>query len=442
MASNPYYSTQQSISYQQNHAGTREDPAQPGAAVRTLQFQNTDEAKAWLHAVTMPPPIDPRLDTTINTIAADRGTWVLDMMDAIYDLSACHDNEKMKDHFRPHKTSFIIEREAEAACHILFDCLIDYCRKGFRGLPKTNITMTKGKKHHESDSTSNCQKRAENVILALRTWKSICKSIIEEDTKKWQLVNTPLAVMGKKEAERKCNSTKKKTSEEGKKAKDELVVMKRSRKTATPAHFSAEAEHQVEPQAVEAIDNEPLVGWHDHQFAADGSQAWMRNFPAAINFRAPALQTYPPFPPQQEPALYGLPHINHPLDWSDATLGWHFPDLQHATTQPTTPTKIANYDENLLDFNLDESEDSVLVGPPTEASDALAPTDMAPAVVGVAAAEVASSGDGSVVQGFAYGPPQLSSAVGSQHGIKRGREISDTDEDAPDARRQKLSDDH
>ena len=173
---------------------------------RQLAFGNVDEANGWLH-ISLPPPMPPHQDSTISFVDLNRAHFVQELVDAVYDLRLCVDGPKMQNHFLPHGNSYFSNLEVEAACHVLLDCLIELCRTGFRGLRKFNMHTLK--RCPDADKTANCFTRYTNTLNALRTWKSICKGMIEENAKKWQLVNAPLSMMGRKKTDKRGNRLKK-----------------------------------------------------------------------------------------------------------------------------------------------------------------------------------------------------------------------------------------
>jgi hypothetical protein len=219
--------------------------------VRQLAFNDVNDAKDWLHMSL--PPLLPN-DPTIDLVDVCRARCVRILVDAVYDLRQCNDGQKMQNHFIPRRKSYFHNLEVEAACHVLFGNLMDFCRHGFRGLRKFNLLMKKN--CSEEDMTANCSDRFNNIITALPTWKSICKGMIEENTKKWQLVNAPLSMVGKKKVEKGGNKLKKNTTDELKAIKKEVIAAETSQLTshlAAPTRFHldvsdvAESSHQYAP---------------------------------------------------------------------------------------------------------------------------------------------------------------------------------------------------
>jgi hypothetical protein len=194
---------------------------------RRLAFKDAQDAHNWLDAIKVRPHIDPTTDFTIDLVDANRQAWVVAMIDAVYDLDHCKDGSKMKAHFIPTGRSYFEVFEVEAACHILVDVLIEHCRNGFRSLQKFNHLIN-NKSSVADDKTVNCEDRGANVLIALRTWKSICKGMIEEAGKKWQLVNAPLSTMARKVIEANGNTKKKSAATAGKNARKELKAIKQS----------------------------------------------------------------------------------------------------------------------------------------------------------------------------------------------------------------------
>lgn len=217
--------------------------------------------------------------------------------------------------------------------------------------------------------------RMGNIILALRMWKSICKSVVEEDSKKWQLVNTPLAMVGKKEAERKCNSKKKKTAEEGKMAMDALVGLKSEKKKKRlggPAKVGVEIgdrDAQQEAEEVAIVEDHHVADWQETCLATQTSHIWPEDshHPAeAISFETNAPQNYPPFPPHQEPAVYGFTHVDHQPEWLHGVYGCSATSFQVATIQQQPMVAIKKDADHLVQFGLDHFEATTQLAWPDE----------------------------------------------------------------------------
>lgn len=473
---------------------------QTSTSTRTLKFQNSDEANNWLHSVTMLPPINPQADPTIDIIAANRQTWVLAMIDATYDLTSCADNPKMLAHFQASSPSFISELEVEAACHILFDILIAYCRYGFRGLPKTNVHVIRsssGKKNFPEDKAADCLTRMGNVIMALRSWKSVCKGVVEEDTKKWQLVNAPFGVVGKKESERRCNVTKKKVADEGKKAKNELVKTKAAAVSHRPGADTAGYQQPKTggggPHTAHAATTKLPTPQNYGIDRADVAGMWIQEHPQHANaakLQAPAPQIVSPSNYHHtpdgfvsvhqgpHPQVYGLSPVSHQHNWPRSDFYWPQGGLQGETVQPLQPLNVDDHDEQFWqglgkfeyagyahDYHVQQPTSLDVLAQAAVHFHEVAPQiagqyqTPAPAVSYAGHAPVAddtelsaSAGSDEALCGSAevsltsndvvrevadhlVQPPQ---AISRQHGVKRGRETSDTDVDAPGARRLKL----
>jgi hypothetical protein len=199
----------------------------PQVGLRQQHFRNVQEAKKWIDRVKIPPHVDPDTDATINAVDANRQAWVEAMIDAVYDLQHCQDSAQMKAHFTPTHKSCFQDIEVEAACHVLADALVEHCRLGFRGLDKFNV-LNNTVARNPVDETTNCYDRANNILTALRTWKSICKGIVEEADKKWQLVNAPLSTIKKKNTEASANTRKKVNAVAGKNARQQVMAIKQS----------------------------------------------------------------------------------------------------------------------------------------------------------------------------------------------------------------------
>jgi hypothetical protein len=256
---------------------------------RQLAFGNARDAKNWLGAVKVQPHIDPATDPTIDMLDASRQVWVAAMVDAVYDIEHCKDGAKMKAHFVPTKKSSFQNLEVEAACHMLLDVLIQHCRHGFRGMRRFNLLETRS--HVADDGTVDCRDRAVNVIVALRTWKSICKGMIEESDKKWQLVNAPLSMMHRKVVECEGNSKKKSNFSAGKEARNELEAIQQSGGAATRS-----PSFQVTP--MELLSAYPTAGY-DTQPLQKHTPAQDRTFSATSRGLELVSRDYTPDSVQQ-----------------------------------------------------------------------------------------------------------------------------------------------
>ncbi|KAF1919518.1 hypothetical protein BDU57DRAFT_536493 [Ampelomyces quisqualis] len=245
---------------------------------RQLLFQSANEARHWHDANRKRPAITADQDPTINQVEKYHRHWVLRMVNAVYDLDNCKDGQKMKNHFNPGHKSYVSDIQVEAACHLLVEFLIKNCRDGFPGLDKNNLRIQK--KCQDGDKTANCCTHAENIVKALRAWKSICKSIVEEDGKKWQLVNAPLSVIEKRVTESKGNEQKKAANAAGKEARLKLSEMKRAAEaTATPDHLISPStpQRQLGPPTPTATSN-PVKRLSPNVYVSSSQPSQAKNF--------------------------------------------------------------------------------------------------------------------------------------------------------------------
>jgi hypothetical protein len=253
-------------------------------SVQQQHFRNVQEAKNWIDRVKVPPHVDPTTDATINAVDANRQAWVGAMIDAVYDLQQCQDGAKMKGHFTPTHKSCYQDIEVEAACHVLADALIEHCRLGFRGLDKFNA-LNNTVARNPVDETTNCYDRANNVLIALRTWKSICKGMIEEADKKWQLVNAPLSTIKKKNTEASANTRKKVNAIAGKNARQQVTSIKQSGRVsiASPSlkATSPESSRGTTPDGFGVFQLQPAPTTHNSTAASPRND--LESAPRAIS---------------------------------------------------------------------------------------------------------------------------------------------------------------
>ncbi|KAH7333796.1 hypothetical protein BKA66DRAFT_615184 [Pyrenochaeta sp. MPI-SDFR-AT-0127] len=197
-----------------------------------LAFSDATAAVAWHQTVTQGPQVDPNADHTIAAVQLRRVDYIATMVEAVYDRSVCQEKHgsRILNIFIQGKESYISPLEIEAACHMLFDLVIQRCRIGFQGQSKFNLLVGKGKDSMDGhvDCTANCYRRITNVIQALREWKSICREMIQEEPKARRLVNAPMKLCEMKLAESKCNKKKASTNKEGKEAKEKLSKIRDS----------------------------------------------------------------------------------------------------------------------------------------------------------------------------------------------------------------------
>lgn len=327
--------------------------ARDANGVRQLAFNDINEANNWLHA-NLPPRIPN--DRTINLMYASRARCVRILVDAVYDLSQCNDSTKMQNHFRPHGNSYFKNLEVEAACHVLFDNLIELCRNGFRGLRKFNL-LTK-KSCPEEDKTADCGDRFNNIVKALRTWKSICKGMIEEDAKKWQLVNAPLYMVVKKKVEKGGNNNK----------KDELKALKKEVDAAgsgpcTP-HLAAPTQIYLNSSSI-AVSLQQLAP-HPSETASTHT--------TPVDPTSGVHISRLPSDPSTPASSMGTEFTYAPTNLTDADSSEDMPPYHHGSSPP-------GYDANILGF-IQDSPLSSTASIVNALSDYLAvPHDLPPASV-------------------------------------------------------------
>ncbi|KAI8942309.1 hypothetical protein NX059_000388 [Plenodomus lindquistii] len=172
------------------------------------------------------PHRDPNGDDTIELVASRREQNVADCIQAVYNLSDAQDNPESEGFtlFRRGSPNFIPFRDVEAACRVLVDCVIQQCKIGWTG--HQNMDMTNGSKSNKLDRDGSCQSRMENVISALREWKSICKDIVVSDASIRNVANAPMGLLIARRTAQRGNKRKKSDMDSGKAAAQELAQIK------------------------------------------------------------------------------------------------------------------------------------------------------------------------------------------------------------------------
>ncbi|KAF3003426.1 hypothetical protein E8E13_001314 [Curvularia kusanoi] len=148
-------------------------------------------------------------DETIDIVESHREYYISEMIHAVYNMEDVQDNSTFRgrtmmdrthpDHHSPY--------DVEATCRYLFIVIIDRCNEGYRGLASHNRLLAP--KPDPQDVEGDCQQRINNVIRALRDWKSICREVLLEDSKVNQLANAPASLWKDKRLQQGNNKQKK-----------------------------------------------------------------------------------------------------------------------------------------------------------------------------------------------------------------------------------------
>jgi hypothetical protein len=233
----------------QAHSGqqsslTGPNPHQFDAHGRPMQLvfvNNPQAAHDHRHFPDFQPGIDPVRDPTIAQVEMHTEPNVAALMQAFYDIS----NHKDLDTFtqarfcdRTDKDAFP-SRDVEAACRILHQKLVERCRYGYSGFPSKNRldksqSGESKKAVQQDDRSGNCKVRFDNVLSALRDWKSICVEIMYSDTFITNFVNAPATVVRDKRVQQSSNvkksekNKKRKAADQARKASDIQVALSES----------------------------------------------------------------------------------------------------------------------------------------------------------------------------------------------------------------------
>ena len=167
------------------------------------------------HCVTLGPKVPPARDATINHVKSRQEQYIREMIQAVFNMDGIHDNPTFggrKMFIHGHKSQ-VSGYDVEAACRALFAAIISRCEFGYRGSAHANRLLNQGKNFEHVDRDGNCQTRIDNIIKALKEWKSICKEIVLTDSKIYNLANAPASVWQDKMEQKINNETKKKTTQ-------------------------------------------------------------------------------------------------------------------------------------------------------------------------------------------------------------------------------------
>lgn len=185
----------------------------PDGRPTQLVWEN-DHSGALLYRrrVTQPAKFTRPDDTTIDQVIANREHFVSEMVQAVYNMEDIHDNLTFRAAamFVIGSTNQVSGHDVEAACRLLFDIIIDRCENGYRGPASIDRNLQKGDR---IDRDGTCEARMQNVITALRDWKSVCKEILSSDAKIEHLANAPANVWKDKKEQQKNNMLKKQNTQ-------------------------------------------------------------------------------------------------------------------------------------------------------------------------------------------------------------------------------------
>ncbi|KAL1597979.1 hypothetical protein SLS60_008467 [Paraconiothyrium brasiliense] len=194
---------------------------------------STEQAFVNMFRVTHTPHVDPDQDPTIAQVEAAREDYIVRLMDAMLNLTDIHDKlDKNGTYptrvqmFEPAGNTkhgwYVGEDLVESRCHVLFEVIIDRCRRGFRGQVKEDLARNMKLKYGfvkdypvpTADMTGNCQSRIEMVITVLHYWKTVCAEAINDIEHMFALANHPQIIWSTKCKTAESNDCKAKKIEE------------------------------------------------------------------------------------------------------------------------------------------------------------------------------------------------------------------------------------
>jgi hypothetical protein len=158
--------------------------------------------------------VNPTQDTTIIEVIENAETYAKDLCDAIRNVTDVLDNPGSRDIALVKGDTFDDEYIYSTARNILIE-LILRCIWGFRCHRRLD-------KATDADMHLNCIDRLMATINALREAKTVCRDVLQEDTRIATLVHAPLEIKTKKVAQKRTNNTKKDTYQSNKRIADEV----------------------------------------------------------------------------------------------------------------------------------------------------------------------------------------------------------------------------
>ncbi|KAL5380865.1 hypothetical protein PMIN06_010090 [Paraphaeosphaeria minitans] len=172
------------------------------------------QAYHYRRRVTRKPYVDPDNDNTIQEVLGQREKWTKSLMRAVLNVDDVFDKVESTA-FK--KINELSKHKVEAACHILFDTIIDRCLHGYRGDPEKDKARPNKAAYLKNpvDTELKCADRIKAAVDTLTKYKSVSVSMVDEGTFD-TIANHPHALRKEKAIGRKSNDTKKAPSDKNK----------------------------------------------------------------------------------------------------------------------------------------------------------------------------------------------------------------------------------
>lgn len=214
---------------------TQTRPLQLYLNIPALQSTVTDDRltmstqHAFMHMcrVTYEPHITPEQDPTIDQVEAARGDYIVRLMDAMHNQDRILDKRHEKEAymfrvlmFNKESPRYVGKETVESRCHVLFEVVLDRCRRGYRGDIQDDFAHYakfgsgggfRGAPLISTDATMDCKTRIQTIIEVLRLRKSACYEITKTFSSMFPLANHPHAILDKKKQYGKDADSKKNT---------------------------------------------------------------------------------------------------------------------------------------------------------------------------------------------------------------------------------------
>lgn len=151
-------------------------------------------ATAYRSRVTRLPKQLRASDATIARVKARQENYIYQMVRAMFKIDTTKDNHTFEgiSWFTHGHENVVSACDVEAACRVLFKAIIDRCEIGCCGLEREDRLSKRYPAKVDLDGT--CEARINNVVLALREWKSVCKDVLTSNSKIEQLANAPASL--------------------------------------------------------------------------------------------------------------------------------------------------------------------------------------------------------------------------------------------------------
>ncbi|KAJ4352467.1 uncharacterized protein N0V89_007815 [Didymosphaeria variabile] len=194
---------------------------------------STEQAFMNMFRVTHTPHVDPVQDPTIAQVEAAREDYIVRLMDAMHNLTNIYDKLNKEgtytnrvQMFHPVDNAehgwYVGQDFVESRCHVLFEVIIDRCRKGFRGQAKQDLARkTKPRNGFVKDVTvpspdmkANCKARIEAIIVVLHYWKTACAEATNDIDHMFALANHPQVIWDTKYQNADSNGVKARKTKE------------------------------------------------------------------------------------------------------------------------------------------------------------------------------------------------------------------------------------